>query len=116
MEQSDQTTCVADCLLVPDDLFTSTRACILGSVLVFFASKLLICLAHGKDKQQGMGRARYECEQLGFVDAEHVVEGKLLRKAKLVDERGHDLRVVLCKTRRVSADAPACRTMSYLEG
>ena len=106
MEQSDQTTCVADCLLVPDDLFASTRACILGFVLVFFASKLLICVAHGKDKQQGMGRARYEREQLGFVDAEHVVEGQLLRKAKLVDERGHDLRVVLCKTRRVSADAP----------
>ena len=98
MEQSDQTTCVADGLLVPDDLLTSTRACILGFVLVFFAPKLLICLAHGEDKQQGVSRARYEREQLGFVDAEHVVEGKILRKAKLVDERGHDLGVVLYKT------------------
>jgi hypothetical protein len=114
VEQSDQTTCVADCLFVPDDLFASTRAGILRFVLVFFASKLLVCLAHGKDKQQGVGRARYEGEQLGFVDAEHVVESKLLGKAKLVDERGHDLRVVLYKTRRVSADAPACRAMSYV--
>ena len=84
MEQSDQTTCVADCLLVPDDLFAGTRACILGFVLVFFAPKLLICLAHGEDKQQGVSRARYEREQLGFVDAEDVMECELIRETELV--------------------------------
>lgn len=98
MEQADQSAGVCDCLFVPDHFFLVTVSIVLGLVLVFLAAELLVCLAHGKDKKEGVGRSRHESEQLRLIDAEDVMECELLREAKLVNEGRHDLGVVLCET------------------
>lgn len=95
MEKADQTTGIANCLLVPDDFFFRAVALIQRLVFVLLNTELLVGLANGEDEEQGMGRAGHEGEQLGLVDAEDVVECKLLRQPKLVDESGHDFWVVL---------------------
>ena len=98
VKQPDQTTGIPDCLLVPDYLFSGAVAVVLGLVCVLVATELLVCVAHREDQKEGMGGARHKGEQLGLVNAEDVMEGELLGEAKLVDKRGHDLGVVLCKT------------------
>ena len=86
MKQSNQATSIPNGLLVPYHFFLSTVTVIFRLVTVFLATGLFVCLAHWKDKKEGVGRPRHESEQLGFVDAEDVMECELVRKAKLVDE------------------------------
>lgn len=97
MEQANQATGVADSLLVPNNLFVRAIALIFWPVFVFLDAELFVCLAHGKHKEEGMGRPRYKGKEFGVVDTEDVVEGKLVRQTELVNEGRHDLRVVLCR-------------------
>lgn len=106
MEQTDQPTGISNRLLVPDNLFLSTIAFVFRLVVVFLATKLLVCLAHGEDKEEGVRRARHESKQFWLVNAEDVMERELLRETKLVDERGHDIWIVFC--RNISALLLSC--------
>lgn len=95
MKQADQTTCVTDRLLVPNDLFIWAMTLVLGTVFVFLNAEFLVRLADGEDEKQGVRRTGDEGEQFGLVDAEDVVKCELLGQAELVDQRGHYLWVIL---------------------
>lgn len=94
MEKANQPTSIANGLLVPDNLFLRAVSLVFCLFLVFLDAELLVCLADGKNKQQGVGRPRHKSKEFRLVDAEDVVEGQLLRQAELVDEARHDLWVV----------------------
>lgn len=96
MEQADKSTRVADRLLVPHDLFVRPMSLVDLAILVLLLAEALVCLANWEYKEKCMGRPRNECEQLGLVNAEDIVEGEFAGETKLVYERGHNLRVVFC--------------------
>jgi hypothetical protein len=96
VEQANQTTGVADSLLVPNNLLVWTVALVFWPIFVFLDAKLLVCLAHREYEEEGMGGSRYESKEFRVVDAEDVVKGKLVRQAELVNKSRHDLWVVLC--------------------
>lgn len=100
MEKADQAASIANGLFVPDHLFVWATAGVLGAVFVFLDAELLVRLTHGKDEKQGISRPRNKGEELWIVDAEDIVELELLGEAQVVDERGHDLGVVLWTPRQ----------------
>lgn len=67
-------------------------------VLVFLAAEPLVCLAHREDKEEGMSGSGDESEQIRLINTEDVMKRELLREAKFVNKRRHNLRVVLCET------------------
>lgn len=98
VKQANETASISDRLLVPNNFLVGTMTCILGLVFVLFTAELLICLAYREDKKEGMRGSRHESEQFRLINTEHVMECKLLREAKLVDEVRHDIGIVLCET------------------
>lgn len=113
MKQADQATSIPDCLFVPDNLFLGTVTLVFRLVFVFLTTKLLVCLAHREDKEEGVGRSRHESEQLRLVNAEDVMECEFLRKTEFVDEGGHDLRIVFCQSTHISIAASIFELMSH---
>lgn len=95
VKQTDQTACIFDGLLVPNDRLAIARAVVLGLRRIFLPSELLVRFANGEDEEEGESWAGNEGEKLWFIDAEDVMEGKLLGETKLVNEGVHHLRVVL---------------------
>ena len=79
MEQANQTTSIADGLLVPHDFLVWAVALVLWLILVFLDTELLVCVAHGEDEKESMGRPRNEGKELGIVYAKDVMECELVR-------------------------------------
>ena len=117
MEQANKTTSITDCLLVPDDLFIRTMTLVLVLVLVFLHAEGLVRLTDRKDEEQSVRGPRDERKQLGLVDAEDVMEFELLGQAELVNERRHDVWVVLCSVALAAMFAVGqTEDMSHREG
>jgi hypothetical protein len=96
VQQSDQATGIANGLLIPNNLLIRPVALVLGTVFILLNAELLVCLTDGEHQEQGVGGAGDKCKQLWLVDAEDVVESQIRGQTELMDQRGHDLGVVLC--------------------
>jgi hypothetical protein len=95
MKQPNQPAGVANGLLEPQNFLLRPRTRIFLRVFVFFEAKSLIGFCNRKDEKQSVGWPGDEGEQLGFIDAENIVETDSGAQTKLVKERGHHLWIVL---------------------
>lgn len=94
MQQANQTARVADRLLEPHDLLVGPAAVVLVLCGILVAPELLVSVVDGEDEEQGVGRARHEGQQVGVVDAVHVVEAEGAGEPELVHEVRHYFGIV----------------------
>ena len=85
VKDANQTTRIANRLLIPDDWLLPALAFILCVTGIFLHSICLVGFADREYEEQGACWTRDECEHFGIVDTPDIVEGKSWRKAKFVN-------------------------------
>jgi hypothetical protein len=96
MQQTDQAASIANCLLVPENIFLGAMTIVLWAFFVLLSAEVFVCLTHWEYKEQRIGWARNKGEEIWVVDTENVVECQLVGKTEIMYKRGHDFGVVLC--------------------
>lgn len=94
MQQTNQAARITDRLLEPHDLLVGPAAVVLVLCGILVAPESFVSVVDGEDEEEGVGRARHEGQQVGVVDAVHVVEAEGAGEPKLVHKVRHYFRVV----------------------
>jgi hypothetical protein len=95
VQESNQATGVSDGLLVPQHRLVWTLSFVLCSLRVLLNSEEFVWFADREDEEESASGSRNECEEVGIIDAEDVVEGERFGETELMDKGRHDFGVVL---------------------
>lgn len=115
MQDPNQPAGVPNGLLVPDHRLAVSFSRVLVLATVFLYTESLIRFADWKDQKECICRARDKSEEFGVIDAENIMEREGVGKAKLVNQGGHNFRIVFCDTESVGTDGENSRDVDHQE-